>query len=50
MLFTQGMVKDRKHNSMLLPASKLKKMLHAYDLYGSQPGSRCGFRTPHKHL
>lgn len=46
----QAMVKDRKLNSMLLPASRLNKMLHAYDLFGKQQGARCAFRTPYKHL
>jgi len=44
----QAMVKDSKLNSMLLPASKLKKLLAAHALHGSR--GRCGFRVPNKRL
>ena len=46
----QGMVKDRKLNSMLLPASKLGRMLQAYELHSQRDGARCGFRVPNKRL
>jgi len=44
----EAMVKDRKLNSMLLPASKLRKLIEGYKHYGAS--GRCQFRTPHKHL
>ena len=44
----QAMVKDRKLNPMLLPASKLRKLIEAYQLSGSN--GRCQFRVPQKHL
>ena len=44
----QAMVKDIKLNPMLLPASKLKKLLAADELHGSS--GRCGFRVPNKRL
>ena len=44
----QAMVKDSKLNPMLLPASKLKKLLAAHALHGSR--GRCGFRVPNKRL
>ncbi|CAL5229790.1 g13181 [Coccomyxa viridis] len=44
----EAMVKDNKLNPMLLPASKLKKLLAAHDLHGSS--GRCGFRVPNKRL
>ena len=47
-VFLQAMVKDNKLNPMLLPASKLKKLLAAHDLHGSS--GRCGFRVPNKRL
>lgn len=44
----EAMVKDRKLNSMLLPASKLRKLIEGYKHYGKD--GRCQFRTPIKHL
>lgn len=44
----EAMVKDRKLNSMLLPASKLRKLIEGYKFYGRT--GRCQFRTPIKHL
>ena len=44
----QAMVKDTKLNAMLLPASKLKKLLAAHALHGSS--GRCRFRVPNKRL
>ena len=44
----QAMVQDTKLNAMLLPASKLKKLLAAHALTGSH--QRCGFRVPNKRL
>lgn len=60
----EAMVKDIKLNRMLLPASKLKKMIDADDFWGRRPGKpsldqvgaewkgrgRCGFRMPRKSL
>lgn len=60
----EAMVKDIKLNRMLLPASKLKKMIEADDFWGRRPGKpsldqvgvegkgrgRCGFRMPRKSL
>ena len=60
----EAMVKDIKLNRMLLPASKLKKMIEADDFWGKRPGKpsldqvgvegkgrgRCGFRMPRKSL
>ena len=60
----EAMVKDTKLNRMLLPASKLKKMIEADDFWGRRPGKpsldqvgiegkgrgRCGFRMPRKSL
>lgn len=46
----EGMVKDRKLNSMLLPASKLKQMLRSHAMYSQKDGARCGFRVPNKRL
>lgn len=42
------MVKDRKLNSMLHTAAKLRKMLESYEKRGSS--GRCGFRVPNKRL
>ena len=42
------MVLDRKLNSMLHPAAKLRKMLDSYQTRGSS--GRCGFRVPNKRL
>ena len=47
-LLMQAMVRDSKLNSMLLPASKLKKLLAAHAVTGSH--LRCGFRAPNKRL
>lgn len=44
----QAMVWDTKRNSMLLPASKLSRMIHSYRDIGDK--GRCGFRVPHKRL
>ena len=44
----QAMVKDTKLNPMLLPASKLKKILAAHDLHGNS--GRCGVQSPNKRL
>ena len=44
----QAMVKDTKLNAMLLPASKVKKLLAAHALHGRS--GRCGFRVPNKRL
>jgi nucleolar protein 16 len=46
----EAMVKDRKLNQLLLPASKLKKMIQAYNTFESKPGARCCFRVPRKGL
>lgn len=60
----QAMVKDIKLNRMLLPASKLRKMIEADDFWGRRPSKpsldqvgveckgrgRCGFRMPRKSL
>jgi hypothetical protein len=60
----QAMVKDIKLNRMLLPASKLRKMIEADDFWGRRPikpsldqvgvegkgRGRCGFRMPRKSL
>ena len=60
----EAMVRDAKLNRMLLPASKLKKMIEADDFWGRRPGrpsldqvgvegkgrGRCGFRMPRKSL
>ena len=48
-LLAQAMVKDRKLNAMLLPASKLKNLVASYNKYGSSKG-RHGFRVPQKRL
>ena len=50
LLDVQAMVKDRKLNSMLLPASKLKQMLRSYEAFGQLRGARCAFRVPNKRL
>ncbi len=42
------MVRDRKLNSMLLPASKLRKLLTSYAVVGER--GRCPFRVPNKRL
>lgn len=47
-LLVQAMVWDTKRNSMLLPASKLSRMIHSYRDIGDK--GRCGFRVPHKRL
>ena len=44
----QAMVRDSKLNSMLLPASKLRKLLASYRLVGDR--GRCPFRVPSKRL
>ena len=44
----QAMVKDTKLNPMLLPASKLKKLIAAHALHAGK--GRCGFRVPNKGL
>lgn len=46
----EGMVKDRKLNSMLLPASKLRQMLRSHDAFSQRHGARCAFRVPNKRL
>jgi hypothetical protein len=42
----QAMRRDTKLNAMLLPASKLAKMLQSHRLYGRNAG--VDFRVPHK--
>lgn len=42
------MVRDTKLNSMLLPASKLRKLLESYRVVGER--GRCPFRVPTKRL
>lgn len=42
------MVRDQKLNTMLLPASKLRKMIRSYREVGD--GARCSFRVPNKRL
>ncbi len=44
----EAMVRDTKLNKMLLPASKLKKMLESFRRYGEK--ERCDFRVPNKRL
>ena len=44
----QAMVKDQRLNQMLLPASKLRKLVEGYAAYGEK--GRCRFRVPFKHL
>ncbi|KAL3159654.1 hypothetical protein ABBQ38_010063 [Trebouxia sp. C0009 RCD-2024] len=46
----EGMVKDRKLNSMLLPASKLRQMLRSHAAFSERHGARCAFRVPNKRL
>ena len=47
-LARQAMVRDSKLNSMLLPASKLRKLLMSYAVVGER--GRCPFRVPNKRL
>jgi nucleolar protein 16 len=44
----EGMVMDSKLNRMLLPASKLRKMVAAFHMYSER--ERCNFRVPSKRL
>lgn len=44
----EAMVKDRKLNSMLLPASKLRKLIEGNKTYGKS--GRCSFRVKVKGL
>ncbi|KAK9826477.1 hypothetical protein WJX81_003338 [Elliptochloris bilobata] len=44
----EAMVRDTKLNSMLLPASKLHKLLASYKVFGDR--GRCPFRVPNKRL
>ena len=42
------MVRDRKLNSMLLPAGKLRRMMAAFQAHGEKGG--VDFRVPTKRL
>ena len=45
---TDGMVRDRKLNQMLLPAGKLRTMMRAYEAH--PPGAPVRFQGPKKGL
>lgn len=43
------MAKDQKLNRMLLPVSKLQKLLLSYTYSKTHQGTKHRFRVPHKH-